>query len=366
MRSILPLLALLMPQMLGAQVAQDKGWQRASPVADPCQGGWSIPEAVTQQGDKEQDALPQLDAAQRLDELRLERNASLARNGGMIPPADRARLVGLSDALNAMAPHSFEAHMAKYYTMFPAPAAFEHLEGALAQNPDREELIAPRLVAAARKGNTAELTRQAQDMKTRGRIAPALYAVANDMLASLEPGAVLIAAGEMDAYPLWVEQFANGRHQDMLVVDHRLLADPSYRARIWERAKASGTVAGEADFAAALAGATTRPVYLSLALGSSTLAPLKDRLYVTGMAMRLSDRPVDNIPQLESRWKHLKKPMNAGPLSKNYLVPGAVLLAHYRANGAETQAARLEHELRSMARALGATNDLVKSGILQH
>jgi hypothetical protein len=355
-----------MPLAVGAQAAQNEARQRTSPVADPCQGGWSIPVVAAQHGDKEQDALPQLDAAQRLDELRQERNAALALNGGMIPPADRARLVGLSDALNAVAPHSFEAHMARYYTLFPAPAAFDHLEEAVAQNADREELIAPRLVAAARKNNTNELALRAKEMKARGRIAPALYAVANDMLASVEPGAVLIAAGEMDAYPLWVEQFANGKHRDLLVVDHRLLMDPTYRTSIWARANARGAVAGEADFVAALAGATTRPVYLSLALGSTTLAPLKDRLYITGMALRLSDRPVDNIPLLGSRWDRLKKPMDAGPLSKNYLVPGAVLLTHYRANGAETQAARLEHELRSMARALGATNDLVKSGILQH
>ncbi|HRF81768.1 MAG TPA: hypothetical protein PL070_16945, partial [Flavobacteriales bacterium] len=114
------------------------------------------------------------------------------------------------------------------------------------------------------------------------------------------------------------------------------------------------------------AAATDRPVYLSLALGGTTMAPLKDKLYVTGLAMRYSATSVDNIPLLATRWEKLKKPLDAGPLSKNYLVPGAVLLTHYRSTGDEARASKLEHELRGMAKALGATTALVKSGILQH
>lgn len=62
----------------------------------------------------------------------------------------------------------------------------------------------------------------------------------------------------------------------------------------------------------------------------------------------------------------MKKPMDAGPLSRNYLLPGAILLNQYRRSGDETRASLLEHELRSMAAATGATQDLYKLGILQH
>lgn len=358
--------ALLVPTLVGAQSAAQEAVLLAPAVADPCQGGWGAPVEAAEKEVLTVDAVPILDARHQLDQLRQERNASLARNAGTLPAADKTRLAQLSGTLNTTAPNSFEAHMANYYSQFPAPAAFQHLELAMMQDMDRDELIAPRLANAARKDNATELALRAKDMKARGRIAPALYAVADDILASLEPGAVLFAAGEMDAYPLWVEQFANGRHKDVLVVDERLLVDAAYRTRIWERTKARGEVPGEAGFIAALAAATTRPIYLSLALGSTALGPLKDRLYVTGMAMRLSSTPVDNMPLIEARWDRLKKPTDAGPLSKNYLVPGAVLLTHYRTIGDEARAARLEHELRTMARKLGATNDLVKSGILQH
>ncbi len=62
----------------------------------------------------------------------------------------------------------------------------------------------------------------------------------------------------------------------------------------------------------------------------------------------------------------MKKPLDAGPLSRNYLLPGAILLYQYRISGNEAGASLLEHELRQMAVATGATQDLYKLGILQH
>ena len=361
---LIPLLGL---GQAGTEKAEPQQQQRAV-VAEPYQGGWNVPAAAAKE---EADTSPSFTppaagAQQQLDLLRWERNASLARNAGAIPSVDHARLVDLAMDLNSTAPNSFEAHMANYYAQFPAPSAFQELELATAKGADREELLAPRLVNAARKDNTAELTARAKDMKAKGRIAPSLYKVAEDILASLEPEAVLFAAGDMDAFPLWVEQFANGRQKDVLVVDERLLGDAAYRTRIWERTKAKGAVATQAGFIGSLAAATTRPVYLSLALGQQAMAPLKDQLYVTGLAMRWSRTPVDNMPLLEARWDRMRKPLDAGPLSKNYLVPGAVLLTHYRNIGDEARAARLELELRAMAKSLGATSNLVKSGILQH
>ncbi|MBL7951010.1 MAG: hypothetical protein JNM62_04765 [Flavobacteriales bacterium] len=343
--------------------------QQAPLLAEPYQGGWSVPPDANETKETKSvqlDEAEERSAGSQLDALRWERNVSLARNAGAIPVQDRAHLVDLALELNATAPNTFEAHMANYYTQFPAPAAFEELDLASAKDQRREELIAPQLANAARKDDKAELMERAKDMKVRGRIAPPLYKVAEDIMSSVEPGAVLFAAGEMDAYPLWVEQFANGKHTDMLVVDERLLADAAYRKRIWEHTKARGAVPGEAGFIASLSTATDRPIFLSLALGPKALGPLKDKLYVTGLAMRLSHGTVDNIPLLEARWDRLKKPLDAGPLSKNYLVPGAVLLTHYRAIGDEARASRLEHELRAMAERLGATSTLVKSGIFQH
>ncbi|MCB0770227.1 MAG: hypothetical protein KDC00_07460, partial [Flavobacteriales bacterium] len=222
------------------------------------------------------------------------------------------------------------------------------------------------LIAAARADDRADLVLRAMEMKANGGMATGLFRLAQDVFASLEPDAVLIAAGEMDAFPLWVGQYADGQRNDVLVVDERLLADPAYRTRIWGRAKASGPVAPEQGFVAALGKASPRPVHLSLALGRAVLAPMSTELYVTGMALRYSAVPVENIPLLEARWGRFRKALDAGPLSRNYLVPGSVLLAHYRAIGDEARASALESELRRMAERLGATQSMIKSGVFAH
>ncbi|MEZ4740160.1 MAG: hypothetical protein R2818_12605 [Flavobacteriales bacterium] len=372
-RSLTPLFLLLGLTLAAqndapARSAEEKLQQRSA-VLDPVQGGWAV-EAINEfaetgtvlfsTGNNSSDVKIQL------DQFRAERNSALAKNQGALTAAEERRLSQLAGAMNALAPSSFEAHLANFYIDFPRPKAFEELALAKAKDTGRPELLAPLLVAAARTDDATELTARARAMKLEGAVAPGLYRFAADLFSSLDPDAILIAAGEMDAYPMWVEQFANGRRKDVLVVDQRLLIDPLYRTRIWGRAKAAGPVPQADGFIAALGRSSPRPVFLSLGLGARMMAPLSNDLYVTGLAMRLSTSPVENIPRLEERWGRFKKAMDAGPLSKNYLVPGAVLLAHYRKIGDEARASRLEAELRTMAARLGATNNMIKSGVFAH
>ena len=344
--------------------------QQNAVIIDAVQGGWSI--SGTKVHEEQQrsavdvNTIPQATPKEQLDQIRGARNLSLVQNQGTIPRTDKADLVNKAALLNSAAPQSFEAHMANFYAQFPAPMAFQELDLALAKDRDREELIAPELANAARKDNALELTKWAREMKSRGRVAPGLYAYAEDVMTSLEPGAVLIAAGEMDAYPLWVHQFASAKRNDVFVIDQRLLVDPAYRARIWERTKAKGTVPTENEMITELVKSTTRPVYLSLAMGSAAMGGQGNNLYLTGLAVRWSKEPTNNLRLLEERWGQFKKAMDAGPLSQNYLVPGAILLKHYRSIGDETKASLLEHDLRIMAKKLGATERLIKANILAH
>lgn len=342
--------------------------QRSIEVKDAVQGGWSPVEQLEYRlfAPKEEMDLDD-NCREQLNQFRSARNYSLSLNMGTIPPADEARLRDIAGSLSSVAPQSFETHLANFYLEFPKPAAFVELDLATAKDSERDELIAPQLVNSARKDNPAELTKWAGAMKARGDVAPGLYLMAEDVMSSVDQNGVLIAAGEMDAYPLWTEQFASGKRKDVLVVDERLLIDPDYRARIWARAKARGRVPASAEgFIATLETSTDRPIFLSLALGQDAAATFRDKLYVTGLAMRLSSKPIDNIPQLAQRWKRMHKSLDTGPLAQNYLLPGAVLLKHYREVGDETVAARLEHELRSIAERTGSMERMYKSGVLQH
>jgi hypothetical protein len=353
--------ALLLPLFATAQSAAP-----ARPAAaEPYQGAWSV---NAQEDSREKEAADVYSTpAASLVLLRRERADALARNNGKIPAQDKARLEDLALRIRTAAPNSFEAHMAAFHAWFPSSDAFLELDLAMARDASRQELIGPKLADATRRDNTQQLALWARALKDRGGVAPGLWVFADDLLRSVEQNGVLVAAGEMDAYPLLARQFADGVRRDVLVIDPRLLSDAAYRQRIWERTKARGRVpADEKEFVGRLAQATDRPLYLSPALGRELLGIPAAELYVVGLALRQAAKPVNNIPLLEAAWEKLGKTTEAGPLSRNYLLPGVVLLEHYRAQQDEQRASRMEHELRALARKLNATQELYRLGVFQH
>ncbi|MBK9415781.1 MAG: hypothetical protein IPN62_00515 [Flavobacteriales bacterium] len=359
----------LLPGAAGAQAPSPaKDVQVPSAVRDAYQGAWEV--STTQDAEKlEQIPDAALFSAPKanLDAFRQQRNDALIRGKGELTPADRDLLKQQFTALEAIDPQGFDTHLAGYHLLFPDQKAFGHLEAAVAQDADRPELIAPRLVSAVRSGDRVAFERWGKALKEKDHVAPGLWAAAKDLLLSVDQDGVLITAGEMDAYPTWGLQAASGERRDVLVVDERLLADPAYRQRVWTDARCVGPVPTSTEaLIAALPGSSPRPVFLSMALGGRIDPSWEDELYVTGTAFRFSETPFDNIPVLEMRWVDLKKPMDAGPLSRNYLVPAVVLLKHFRAVGDEAGVARMERSVRALAQQLKVTNELYRTGILQH
>jgi hypothetical protein len=370
LRSFRLILGLLVG-LLASQTRAQTDTQTAPPAAvvnDAVQGGWSVDDIQRTANYWEAITTEQSDNnAARFNQFRSERNASLARNSGVLPAQDKAQLDELAKDMARSAPNGFEAQLARYYLEFPAPAAYPYLEQAAATAPQRDELLGPLLVNAARKGAANELVAQARAFEARGQVKPGLWSLADDLLASVDQNGVLVVAGDMDALPVLVRQQVHQLRRDVLVIDQRLLADPGYRQRMWTLAKGSGAVPGDAEgFKQALLSRSGRPVFLSLALGREQLAKHRANTYSTGLALRYSTKPVDNIPLLASRWAAFKKPTDAGPLARNYLLPGAILLEHFRTIGDETKAAQLEYELRQFAKAIGATDLLYRTGTLQH
>lgn len=295
------------------------------------------------------------------------RNASMARNDGRLPESDQKQLKTIAEGISSSAPNSFEAHMARFHLQFPDREAFAELNKAAAIAPTRPEIFGPQLARAMMDGDERAIGRWTKEMDERGNVSPALLAVASDLLHSIDPEGIVFTNGEMDTYPTLVRQRVFGYRKDVLVIDQRLLADASYRQRCWGQARAGGSPPGPGvGFVKALLNATTRPVFLALSLDPSWTEALRDELYATGIALRYSHSHVENIPELDARWRDLHKPLSAGPLSMNYLLPGSVLLLHYRAVGDEARAARIEYELRGLAEALKAMPRLYQLGIIEH
>ncbi len=373
------------PTLYVAVLLSASSWAQTAPAAadqqnqarvvqDPVQGGWNAVDEIPARDARTDDGFMQdrseehqYDMQVDFQQMRLDRNSALAERKGELNTTDRDELVRYAERIAREAPNSFEAHMAHFYAEFPAPSSFQHLDRAAMRDAGRSELIGPKLADAARRNNINELGQWSRAMKARGEVAPGLWSFADDLLASVDQDGILIAAGEMDAYPILTRQFADGQRKDVFVIDFRLLEDAAYRHRIWEKTRAKGNVPANAiGFIAALAEATERPLFLSPALGSQRIGLPQENLYVIGLALQYARNPINNIPLLEKRWGQMKKTTEAGPLSRNYLLPGVVLLKHYREQQDETRSARMEHELRQLAKKLNATQDLYRMGVFQH
>lgn len=340
----------------------------SAPAADAYQGAWESGGAQrTADLWKALCESRPLDANAQLNWYRSERNARLSRNNGRLGADDKAALDGIADHIGTIAPGSFEAHLANYYTSFPTAEAFTELEQAAALAPTRQELIVPQLTRAMRDGDERAMDTWSAELEKRGGLAHPLMDAASDLLLSVAKDGILFTNGDMDTQPTLVRQRVHDDRRDILLIDQRLLADAAYRRSVWKAAGAAGDVpAAGTAFAQALTGATARPVFLALGLDRSWLDAFPGRLHATGAALRVCQGLPDGIAVLEKNWAAMKKPMDAGPLSRNYVLPAAVLLEHYRAVADEQKAARLEDELRRIASATGATQDLYRTGVLQH
>ena len=297
-----------------------------------------------------------------------ERNSALSLNNGQLSKPDKERLQTIADDMEEAVPGSFETDMADYYLQFPRPAGFLALDRATAKDAQRAELCGPKLSQAAMAGDQQAMTTWSIALKDRGGLAPPLLDVAADVLASVDRDAVVLANGEMDTYPLWVEQHALELRTDVLVVHQAGLADDDYRSLVWKLARAEGAVpaAESLGFVKALATHSPRPVYLAPSCDRELLNALRKDLYLTGLAMRYSSTPLDNLPKLKAVWPTLRKNTQAGPLSRNYLLPAITLRDHYEAIGDEKNYSLLDAELLQLAKSTGTTNRLYELGILKH
>lgn len=340
-----------------------------APALDAYQGAWNLAD-----GQRTADLWRTLcdsrpaDVGAQLNWFRSERNVRLGQNNGRLLDDDKAQLDAIAERISNTAPGSFEQHISTFYLRFPEPGAFKALEQASALDADRQELILPMLNRALVNGDLPSVDKWCLQVTARGALSPALTDVAKDLFRSVDKDGVVFTNGDMDAVPAVVLQRLQDQRRDVLIVDQRLLEHPHYRERVWKASKASGPVpAAGPGFVKAMKATTSRPVFLALSLDRSWFDAFPGGLSTSGIAFEVMPAPsTRTTAELDERWTGMTKTLHAGPLSRNYLLPGAVLLRRLRSEGNERRAAQVEHELRALAKSLGASSELINAGVLAH
>ena len=224
-----------------------------------------------------------------------------------------------------------------------------------------------RIRAAELEGDRETVAAQCRDWYASGQYSSGALNWNYNALMSLEQDAVLITQNDNDTYPVWLLQYALNVRTDVRVLNLGFLEDGSYRDRMIRQERLDFSPAGSslADFLrGCVSGKTNLPVYFGVMLDKNRLEVAKSNLYLTGLAMKYSQRPFDNVAVLRNNYENrfrldylkLELAQEADPtmlaqLNLNYLPAFLVLYRHYAGAGEQEKAAQLRELILRIGRA---------------
>lgn len=186
-------------------------------------------------------------------------------------------------------------------------------------------------------------------------------------LMSLEPDALLLTQNDNDTYPVWLLQYALQVRPDVHVLNMSLLENDAYRSRIIRQEHLSYIPAGASltDFLQMfVSGKNDQPTYFGVMTDKTRLETAKNSLYLTGLALKFSIRPFDNVAVLRNNYEnrfrldYLKLQMAPEPdptavaqLNLNYLPAFLLLYNHFITSGENGKAAQLRELIVRIGRA---------------
>lgn len=289
---------------------------------------------------------------------------------------EETELDGIVGDMEDNVPQSFEYHYVKYLHGNHDVSQFSHLQKAYELKPDYSAMYDEMVAYYEITGNTQKKKEFCKKMEANNQWPAHAKNFAQNLLRSVPQNGILITHGELDTYPLFVVQDIVGERKDVKVISWELLHSEAYRKKIekqynikigWkENAKAEVMSKLTSDLAAA-----KNSVYIASTFSPELLGKIKDKLYITGTALRYSDAEFDNRTELKVNWEknlrceYLKKAINDNytrRINTNYL-PCLILLQQiYTDDGDKEKADAVKSLALKLARDAGK-EDQVKSAM---
>lgn len=299
-----------------------------------------------------------------------ERYSNYTKTSNDIPENRQKILDNIVMQMEKNIPGTFEYHYIKYLNGNHDVNLFPHLEKAYKLNPANSELYNQFIAYYEITGNTNKKTEFCKKLNDSKNIPASIMEFAHNILQSIEKNAILITHGEYDTYPVWIWQHVKNTRNDITILYIDLLEKENYR-----KAKLSelgininpSIASGKEVLLKELASKSTRPVYFANTVAPEILKPIKQNLYLTGLAFKYSDAPVENINMLVDTWEQkfskqwLKKvPVNynEAQLYNNYLPMMILLKEHYEKINQPDKAQEINNTAIKIAAAGGKEHQL--------
>lgn len=201
-----------------------------------------------------------------------------------------------------------------------------------------------------------------------------LLATSYNELMSVEKNAILIVNGDNDTYPLWVLQQAKNIRKDVLVLNISLLYIDAYRNWVFKENDIPTINLDEkmiskfkpADYI--IENVKNRPIYFSAFVDEKEYSKFSDKMYITGIALKYSEKPFNNIAILQNNVENLflldglKQSLTTNSeatliqqTNMAYLAPFLKLYEHYKLSGALEKASKLKIISKNIAESCGAS-----------
>ncbi len=245
--------------------------------------------------------------------------------------------------------------------------------------PQRTEIYHDLVTYHETRGEQAQALIYLEKLFEAGEFPAELLAWNYNLLASVEPDAILLTHGDNDTYPLWVLQSAKGIRKDVNVLNINLLMMDEYRDKALKRLGIpaidirnclDSKEAFLLIFKEIMTGAK-RPVYVANTMPEQVRQAFGDSLYLTGLAFRYAPTAFDNLGFLKNNFEnkflldYLRVDFSPDSVSSvlagmnlQYLPAFIMLHQHYMASGEKNKAANLEPIMRRVAKEGGRKGEL--------
>lgn len=266
-------------------------------------------------------------------------------------PDHYERLGQLVDDMEKAIPQTFEYNYVRWWNGGNDERYFPNLQRAYELRPDYELLSEDFVTYYEMHGDREKMAEFCRKWYQAEALPRTVLNYQYNVLMSLEKNAVLVTAGDMDTYPVWMLQYVKNIRPDVTMLNTSLMTAPEYRKRMMSQLGLKGNAEADSEPAfwkSVVENTSSRPIYFALTVYPELVEPFKENLYTVGLANRYSPGRIDNIALLKRNWERFrldyltmdfydeKYPFNNGylqMLNMNYVMPAALLYEHYTLSG---------------------------------